>query len=89
MTTWPALVIRLFLGQLPPAAALAAADDTDLTKKKRQVRKVNFYSGELSLIKGLKVEATRLFRLAVSDCAFDVVEADAAKLELKALGSAP
>jgi lipoprotein NlpI len=88
MTTWPAPAIRLFLGQLTPAAMLAAADDP-ATKKKSQVCQANFYSGELSLIKGLKDEATRLFRLAMSDCPPDLVEADAAKLELRALGATP
>jgi lipoprotein NlpI len=89
MTKWPAPMIRVFLGQLTPAAALAAADDPDPKKKKAQVCKANFYSGELSLIKGLKDEAIRLFRLAVSDCPPDFVEINAARLELKALGSAP
>jgi lipoprotein NlpI len=89
MTAWPAPVVRLFMGQMTPAAVLAAADDPDATKKKGQVCEANFYSGELSLTKGLKDEATRLFRLAASDCPHGFNEWDAAKAELKALGVVP
>jgi lipoprotein NlpI len=42
MKAWPAPVIRLFLGQMTPAAVLAAADDPDATKKKGQVCEANF-----------------------------------------------
>jgi lipoprotein NlpI len=89
MTVWPAPVIRLFMDQMTPAAVLAAADDPDATKKKGQVCEANFYSGELSLTKGLKDEATRLFRLAASDCPHSFNEWDAANAELKALGVVP
>jgi tetratricopeptide (TPR) repeat protein len=89
MTVWPAPVIRLFMDQMTPAAVLAAADDPDATKKKGQVCEANFYSGELSLTKGLKDEATRLFRLAASDCPHGFNEWDAANAELKALGAVP
>jgi hypothetical protein len=43
-------------------------NDPDPFKKKDQICEANFYSGELSLAKGLKEEATRLFRLAASEC---------------------
>lgn len=89
MTVWPAPVIRLFMDQMTPAAVLAAADDPDATKKKGQVCEANFYSGELSLTKGLKDEATRLFRLAASDCPHSFNEWDAANAERKALGVVP
>ena len=64
MTAWPAPVIRMFLGQMPPAAVLAAADDPDANKKMGQVCEANFYSGELALRQNAKNEATRLFQLA-------------------------
>jgi lipoprotein NlpI len=89
MTVWPAPVIRLFMDQMTSAAVLAAADDQDATRKKGQVCEANFYSGELSLTKGLKDEATRLFRLAASDCPHSFNERDAANAELKALGVVP
>jgi len=79
----------MFMDQMTPAAVLAAADDPDATGKKGQVCEANFYSGELSLTKGLKDEATRLFRLAASDCPHDFNEWDAANAELKALGVVP
>jgi lipoprotein NlpI len=49
MTAWPAPVIRMFLGQMTPAAVLAAADDPTPKKKADQVCEANFYSGELAL----------------------------------------
>jgi len=61
MTQWPAPVIRMFLGQMTPAAVLAAANDPDPIKKKDQVCDANFYSGELALRTGAKNEAARLF----------------------------
>jgi tetratricopeptide (TPR) repeat protein len=89
MTVWPAPVIRMFMDQMTPAAVLAAADDPNATRKKGQVCEANFYSGELSLTKGLKDEAIHLFRLAASDCPHIFNEWEAATAELKALGVVP
>jgi lipoprotein NlpI len=86
MTAWPAPVIRLFLGQMTPAAVLAAADDPDAAKKKGQVCEANFFGGELALRTGAKDEATRLFRLAANDCPKSFDEWGAANAELKAVG---
>jgi len=89
MKVWPAPVIQMFMDQITPATLLAAADDPDPTKKKSRVCEANFYSAELSLAKGLKDDATRLFRLAASDCPPSADERDAANAELKALGAVP
>jgi len=86
MTKWPAPVIRMFLGQTTPEAALAAADDPDANTKRGQVCEVNFYSGELALQQGAKEEATRLFRLAAAGCPHEFVENPSANAELEALG---
>ena len=89
MTVWPAPVIRLFTDQMTPAAVLAAADDPDAAKKVGRICEANFYSGELSLTKGAKDEAIRLFRLAASGCPHGFNEWDAANAELKTLGATP
>jgi lipoprotein NlpI len=47
---------------------LAAADDPNPETKKARVCEGNFYTGELSLQRGEKDEATRLFRLAAAGC---------------------
>lgn len=60
-----------------------------VSKQSGQVCEANFYSGELSLTKGLKNEAARLFGLAASDCPHGFNEWDAANAELKALGVTP
>jgi lipoprotein NlpI len=77
------------LDQTTPEAVLAAADDPDVNRKKGRVCAANFYSGELSLMKGLKDEAIRLFRLAASDCPHRFNERGEANAELKALGVVP
>jgi len=89
MKVWPAPVIQMFMDQITPATLLAATDDPDPTKKKSRVCEANFYSAELSLAKGLKDDATHLFRLAASDCPPSADERDAANAELKALGAVP
>jgi lipoprotein NlpI len=89
MTKWPAPVIRLFLGQTTPAAVLAAANNPNLKTKRGQVCEANFYNGELVLRQGAKDEASRLFRLAASDCPKGFSEWFAANAELKALGASP
>jgi lipoprotein NlpI len=66
---------------------LAAADNPDAARKKGQVCEANFYSGEFSLAKGMKDEATRFFRMAASDCPHNFNEWNA-NAELKALGVA-
>ncbi|MGB7125369.1 MAG: tetratricopeptide repeat protein [Methylovirgula sp.] len=89
MTTWPALIVRMFLGRATPAAVLAAANDPDATKRKGQVCEADFYGGEFALRTGAKDEAVALFRLASSNCPKYFDEWGAANHELKALGSAP
>jgi lipoprotein NlpI len=89
MTVWPAPVIQLFMDQLTPTALLAAADDPDTTRKQEKLCDAIFFSGEFSLMKGLNDDATRLFRLAVSDCPRGFSTRGAANAELKALGVVP
>jgi lipoprotein NlpI len=86
---WPAPVVRLMLGEITPAALLAAADDGDPEKKRHQVCTANFFSGELAILQGAKDEALRLFRLAASDCPQARSERSYAKAELRALGVRP
>jgi len=86
MTAWPAPIVSMFLGQMTPAAVLAAADDPDEAKKKGKLCEVNFYSGEFVLRQGSKDEAMRLLRLAASGCPLGSLERMAAKAELKAGG---
>jgi lipoprotein NlpI len=87
MTGWPAPVIRLFLGQMTPAAVLAAAHDPDPVKQTGQVCEANFFSGEWALRNGGKDEARRLLLLAASDCPKSFVQWGAALEELKSLGA--
>ncbi len=87
--TWPAPVVRMFLGQIKPDAVLAAANDPDPKKKDGEICEAQFYSGEWALQAGDKGEATRLFKLAAKACPKDFLEWTAANAELKALGVMP
>jgi lipoprotein NlpI len=89
MTSWPAPVVRLYLGQMTPGAVLAAADDADAGVKRRQVCEANFFLGEIALQQGTKEEAARLFRLATTDCPKGRSTWTGAANELKALGITP
>jgi lipoprotein NlpI len=84
MTKWPAPIIRLYLGEMNPAAVLAAATDPVPETNKRLICDANFYTGELALQQDRKDEAVRLFKLVASDC----IGFPAAKAELKALNVA-
>jgi lipoprotein NlpI len=81
MDAWPGTVVRLYLGELTPAQALAAAKTPD------QVCEVNFYSGELALARKDRDGALRLFQTASSTCAAGLIEGMAAKAEIKALAA--
>ena len=89
MTRWPAPLIRLYLGQAPPEAVLAAADVPDPVVRKKQVCEANLYSGELALQRGEKAEATRLLRAAAADCPKTAIEYEGAVAELKKLALQP
>jgi tetratricopeptide (TPR) repeat protein len=82
---WPVPAVRLFLGEITPAAMIAAADKSN----KWQVCEANVLAGEWALGRGAKDEARQLFQTVVSDCAdknsLDWANANA---ELKALGAA-
>jgi tetratricopeptide (TPR) repeat protein len=88
LAEWPAPVIRMFLGQMTPAAVLAAADIPGAMKKKDQLCDAYFFSGEWALRQGTKDEAARLLKLAVSGCSPTSSASGAANEELKALGQA-
>ena len=85
----PAPVIRHFLGQTTPEAVLAAADDPNAKTKQGKVCEANFYTAELALQRRAKDEATRLFRLAATNCPQNFTERAAAHAELRALDATP
>jgi lipoprotein NlpI len=86
MASWPAPVIRLFMGEITAADTLAAANDPDAEKQKGQICEANFYSGQLALAQGDQQEALRLFRFSASNCPKTFTEWTAANAELRTLG---
>jgi tetratricopeptide (TPR) repeat protein len=89
MTSWPAPVIRLFLGQSTPDAVMAATDDPDPVTRRGRVCEANYYSGEVALLHGRRDEAVKLFTAASADCPSRWTEWELADAELKALGVIP
>jgi lipoprotein NlpI/uncharacterized RDD family membrane protein YckC len=87
MTTWPAPIIRLYLGNTTSGAMFAAADAPEVQNPQDRLCAARFYAGELALRQAAKDEAVRLFRLAAAGCQKDFVEWSAANAELKALGA--
>jgi lipoprotein NlpI len=82
MTTWPASVIRHFLGELNVEQTLKAAFDSDPKIKLAQTCEANFYSGELALLKKNRKDAQRLLKAAADECAPSFVESTAAIADL-------
>ena len=87
MKNWPAPIVRLFLGQLSPAQALAAAEDPNPKKKQDQVCEANFYVGEFELLRDARDEASRSFRLAANGCPPGSDARRAAIFELKSFAA--
>jgi lipoprotein NlpI len=87
MTQWPAPVLRLFVGEATPTAVLAAANDANPATQRGQVCEANFFIAEWNLLQGATEDATRLFRLAISDCPRNYIEWNAGNAELSRLGS--
>ncbi len=83
MTAWPAPVVRMFMGEITPADAHAAADISNAKKKKDQACDANFFGAEFFLRRSAQDEAIRRFRLAAKDCPFASLERSAAKARLK------
>jgi len=86
MAAWPSPMVRLFLGQMTPAAVRAAANDPDPKKRRYQLCDVNFFGGELALLQGRKEDAERQLRLAIIFCLEGSSERDVARSELQRLG---
>jgi lipoprotein NlpI len=79
---WPAPVVKLYLGQSTPEAALKAADNPDPETAKNQICEANFYIGEWQLIHANAAAAAPMLQAARDNCIFDFVERDAAIAEL-------
>jgi lipoprotein NlpI len=89
MQAWPAPVVRLFVGEMTPAATLAATNDKDPKKKRAQVCQANLYGAEFVLLQKQKEEALRLYREAASDCPKSFIEWAAATAALRSFRKMP
>lgn len=84
---WPGDLISLYRGSLSAQAALKAADDSNPKRQREKKCEAYFYIGQLLLTQGKKNEAIKMFRAAVATNVTEFVEYEAAKVELKRLGS--
>ena len=85
MNAWPAPLIRLFLGQIAPAAVLASAAHGNPATQHTQVCEAHFYGAEFAVLKNAKQDAMQLYRQVESDCprSLTAIAADAALRSLK------
>ena len=88
MAAWPALVLRMLLGEVSPAETLTVADTKEPVVRRGQMCQASFYGGELALSDAAADEAARLFRVAADECPPTYVERPSAATELRALGNA-
>jgi lipoprotein NlpI len=84
---WPGEIISLYRGKLSAQEALKAADDSNPKRQREKKCEAYFYIGQLLLTQGKKNEAIKMFRAAVATNVTEFVEHEAAKVELKRLGS--
>ena len=87
MDAWPAPLVQVFLGEITPAAALAAANDADADKQRGQICEANLYSAELARIGGDVGEALPRYRAAAAECPHNFTEWTAALAALNELGA--
>jgi lipoprotein NlpI len=88
LSQWPGPVIRLYLGQLTPAAVFTLADDPNAKTKKGLLCQANFFIGEMALQHGARDDAMRLFRSVIAGCPRMIIEWFA-EAELNSIGSRP
>jgi tetratricopeptide (TPR) repeat protein len=69
MGSWPAPIVRLFLGDLTQAQLLDAAQNPNNSKvTQRRLCDAHLYGAQFALVKGTKEDAERQLRLATEDC---------------------
>ena len=83
MTKWPGPIVKLYMGDLTPAAVLAAADQSEVNVRTLHTCQANFYIGMLKLRAGAKTDAAKYLREAVSKCRPADIEHHASVLELQ------
>jgi len=88
MTRWPAPIVRWYLGQATESDVLAASNADKKTEAEQRCT-AYFFGGALMRSQNAKDDAARLFRLAVENCATEMVLRVDAISELKALGATP
>ncbi|RUW28025.1 MULTISPECIES: tetratricopeptide repeat protein [unclassified Mesorhizobium] len=89
MTSWPAPLVRMFLGEQTPEAVLASADDSPPGTKRGNLCDANLYIAEFHWLKGRTDKALPYYQRAANDCPHDFIEYVAAGKRLHALGVSP
>lgn len=84
---WPAPVIRMFNGAIPPEAAIAAARSSDPAIDEAQKCEAYFYAGERYLVEEKPEAAKAAFEAAVATGVTEFLEYDWALRELELMES--
>lgn len=90
MSSWPAPLVRFFLGELTWSKLSSAVErDATLASSQKQICDADFYGGELALLQNSRDEALRLFRLAAQNCKEFVADWAAVNGQMTILGASP
>lgn len=85
---WPGAVVRMYLGDITPTAAAAAANHSDAAIHKSQRCELDFYFAQLLIVRerDRADEIVKFLRKAVDGCPHDLMEYTGAIAELDRLG---
>ncbi len=84
-SSWPAPVVRYFIGQISVDDVLTAAKDSDPKVEREHLCEAYYYLGVQALARNERVEAVRLFRLALGTGVTTFQEYKAARAEMTRL----
>jgi lipoprotein NlpI len=85
LSEWPGPIVKLYLGQSTPNAALTAAAQGDARDMAGRECEADFYVGEWQLTQHNVDVAKNLLQNAVGKCPGDFIEQSAAKIEIARL----
>jgi tetratricopeptide (TPR) repeat protein len=84
MTTWPAPIVRMYLGQLTPDATIAEARNSDPAVRDRRVCQATLYAADLQRLAKNEADALARYRSAATLCPAGSSERIAATFALNA-----
>jgi lipoprotein NlpI len=89
LNKWPGAVVDYYRGKIPEKTMYAAAESPNAKTRSEQICEANFYAAEAKLLEQSTDAGIPLLRVVEKDCLPHSYAAQAARAELKRLGSKP